>query len=742
MRWFFTILFFSIIASTSLRALEGIGLYGPASLMNQSAIRLAVEDCLDLLQQACECQVLWNPTEDFKPEVALYLPDLPASAFRLGPRHREDSLRGYPIWAQPEQAYAWEARFTNRYELYLQASSPEAWVFALYALLQERLGFAFYHPKEQLIPRLETWPLAKVWTWQAKPRFATRGFHLHTMHPIELTEALLNPRKKDGLQEAKRYVDWLLRNGQNYFEFNLLSTIPEKKWHDYIAPLIDYAHERGIRIGIDVSLHMRQQKAYRLYEKFPKSWRSKNKQIERNLSRLMQNPWDAISLEFSKTEFNKGKEEKRAKQREDIAAFLAKHYPDVKLLGRVHVVKPEAMLDHKTSASNKAPLVNQGELLREQSYDNQRGSLIHTVMFYALQDSSAPVYRNKNFEHLLDLMQVELKNRETWYYPESAYWITFDNSVPMLLLPYLKARLEDIYLTEFLGLHGHLTFSSGWEWGYWLIDWSIARWSWAHTQDDKLLVNQPLQYLGDLFVNKAAKVYLEDLADLQEHYIKDLELIRYLAPSTVTDELPRRWHERLAFQPRPQRRYRDWHREAGLEALDSLQHFVIDSLQKFARKNDFFIKELLAKWDFISHFNQNQYRDDPKHLLEELLRALRITGLRASHRAATLTYLRTERMAKLNKQKWSKKDKKEALRKAKEYRQDALVLVEEQELWYRYDVNLLGRSGRSSTAYPFGYLYPVSNLHFWRREEFQVRKGNFSFLRRNIWPIAKIMGWR
>ena len=34
-------------------------------------------------------------------------------------------------------------------------------------------------------------------------------------------------------EEVKQYFDWLIRNGQNYFQFFLLESIKEKKWMDY-----------------------------------------------------------------------------------------------------------------------------------------------------------------------------------------------------------------------------------------------------------------------------------------------------------------------------------------------------------------------------------------------------------------------------------------------------------------------------------------------------------------------------
>ena len=60
-------------------------------------------------------------------------------------------------------------------------------------------------------------------------KFDKLGFHLHTLHPIEMTEILLST-SEDNLILAQQYIDWLAHNGQNYFEFNLLESIDSKTW--------------------------------------------------------------------------------------------------------------------------------------------------------------------------------------------------------------------------------------------------------------------------------------------------------------------------------------------------------------------------------------------------------------------------------------------------------------------------------------------------------------------------------
>jgi hypothetical protein len=126
-------------------------------------------------------------------------------------------------------------------------------------------------------------------------------------------------------------------------------------------------------------------------------------------------------------------------------------------------------------------------------------------------------------------------------------------------------------------------------------------------------------------------------------------------------------------------------------------------------------------------------------LLLELERGLRVTSLRASHRALTLRAILAKRREHAGNIKhvsvsWP------LLAKAYLVRQQALELVQAQEDNYRYPVERIARRRTSMTAYPFGYLYPVSNLYFWNREEEQVRQERFDALFMNLWDMRRTLG--
>ena len=263
---------------------------------------------------------------------------------------------------------------------------------------------------------------------------------------------------------------------------------------------------------------------------------------------------------------------------------------------------------------------------------------------------------------------------------------------------------------------GHLTFSSGWEWGYWSIDWSIARWSWSHTFNGRAMQPKATQFLGDIFHNQNIMNYINQLAVLQQDYLKDQQLIRYVVAQTVTDELPAPFN--LEFHPRPYKPYHWIRKKAPLAYLEELQQDVIQPLNTFSQQSAALLEQ----------FAQEQYTLTPErqHILQELQAALTVTQLRSQHKVHTLTALQQRRANQLDKHQsydWEKE-----LANASVVRLKAQQLVEQQEKNYRYPLAQIGRRFEDkggSTAYAYGYLYPVSNLHFWQREEQQILQDKY-----------------
>ncbi len=710
-KFIFPFIFLSVLSGgLQAQKLRSISITTVPSNLTNPLSKQAIEDVAGLLSNACNCQVDYN---NAFAEFHIVLPAINPAASAAPSRF--ETGKNFPMLHAPDTDYQWGVeKGDSAIRLTLNTQTYEGLSCGLYGLLQEKLGFKFYHPRQTIIPNLTEWRPDGNYTWIVKARLHKRGFHLHTMHPIELTEQLMNPDYPNALNHIKEYIDWLVRNGQNYFEFNLLEDIDREKWPAFAKQFVDYGHSRGIIMGVDLSLHMIQQKTFMLYKN---SFRSKKDQIDENIAMLSKIGFDVWNMEFSTTEFNSGNVKKKTERQLYITEKLTNQYR-IKLMGRKHVVKADKEL-------GKGEKKKQYELSQEETeLDKNRGILIHTVMFYTISEEKAPVYRNENLRHMLELLLKEKQQRETWYYPESAYWITFDNSIPMTLLPYLKARLDDILLMDSLQIPGHITFSSGWEWGYWLTDWSIARWSWKQSINHEPVSNYPEQYMDELFAEDGTQELIKEAQDLQQEYIKDKELIRYLTSATATDEFPEPY--RLEFHPRPRWSYKHIRNKASKEVLDSIRKEAVEPLLEFYERTKVLVRDFGTK----------------DSLLQELKDGIEITGLRALHRANTLQYLLGMRQLKLNGVGKKKADESlvHFLEEAKNTRLKALEIVKRRELFYRYPVESLAHAHESFTAYEFGYLYPVSNLNFWNREELQAKNNKWSPFYKNIFDLLRIIG--
>lgn len=699
-------------------AQKSISLLFPASLQDTSITRLAITDTKQLLAQACGCEVsLNNPSAD----VLIKLPAVDKTKAAALNRFAKDAT--FPYRNYPAHDYSWKLTNENaKVILELTATSWQGVSFGLYGLLQEKLGFKFYHPRRMKTPHWNTFPLKQEFTWQAKALFDKHGFHLHTQHPLELTEQLHDGNLPHALEDVKEYIDWLARNGQNYFEFCLLENIDRKEWPAHAKSIVDYCHQRGIMAAVDLSLHMIQQKTFQLY----KGPVAKQKQVEKNLVWLMTSDWDFINMEFSTAEFISGNQKKKEELRLFILAWL-KQNSKAKLMGRQHVVR------HQSKSGQKPNGLEWDSAT--QALDKERGVLPHTVMFYDMTEPNAPVYKNKNQRHMFDFLLQQMKVRETWYYPESAYWVTFDNSIPMFLLPYLKARLTDIDTCVKYKVPGHITFSSGWEWGYWLFDWSIARWSWQYSTNGVDQKRTPTMYASELLNTEEEQETFEKSLDLQQELLKDKDLMRWMTAMTITDEISIKALND-EYEPRPTPSYKDLQRKADAATLKQVSDSVIprlESLYSGTFTNVLFMKN---EADELLEESTDSTKPDLA-VVNEFVDGLTITGLRARHRAYILQYIICRRSAAIEHRKC---DCDSLLNLATATREAAQKIVKLREQNYRYPVASITTKRWDHTSYHFGYLYPVSNLHFWHREEEEARRNKYSPTFMNIFNMFRIAG--
>lgn len=602
----------------------------------------------------------------------------------------------------PKHGYEWSGTYPN---YVLKAHSAQGLTFGIYGLLDEVLGFKFIHPKQTVISKELNWP--KKLNYSSSPRFNKKGFHLHTQHPLELTEQLHDPDFPNAWEDVKEYIDWLVRNRQNYWEWCLLRTVDLEKWQPHAKRMVDYSHQRGLMIGIDLSLHMIQQRTFQLYKNWPANWRGKETQLLNSLEKLFYADWDFLNVEFSTAEFIGGKEKLKSRLKKTLISTVRNKF-NSHVMGRKHVVSQENMVGKQADIFNTTD-----------SIDLYRSVGIHTVMMYSLEDSVAPVYENENFHHIHKDMLRENRIREVWFYPESAYWVTYDNSVPMLLLPYLSGRLSDILLCEREGIPNHLTFSSGWELGYWAVDWSIARWSWKSSFNGEEHVPKPMEWITELGYSDAIKLNLNEHLELQKEYLLNRNLLKFMCAQTVTDELSL---FRKQFQPRPAYTFKWLQNRSDEETRDRIRSVGLKQLQEYYSRSELLNQQLADLTDTLNSSPIAEYST-----------ALQITSLRTKHRTATLNAMLAHREKR-------KDDKVHWLEKASETRLQGVGLVRKLERNYRYDAEYLYAERFSHTSYPYGYLHAPHTLHFWKREEEQSRKNRWNYGFMSIWKVGRIIG--
>ena len=685
-----------------------IGILAPQQLLAQPVARYAIQDCLALLAKGFPgATVTLNPADA---RVLLILPH-PVAA----PRAATLARRPYPTLPSPPADFRWRwTRRGDRRLLVLSAKTPEGVAAGLYALLQEKLGFSFVHPRQTVFPAHRRWPLPDRASFSGSPRFAGRGFHLHTLHPIELTEPLMDPECPGGFAEVTAYLDWLARNGQNSFQFFLLRGVDRKSWPAHAQRIIAYARSRGIRCGVEISLSMLQQQSFQAITLL-KPYPSYRRQVDQSLAWLFQADWDFVTLE----------------------ATMGEHLP---LIGHL-LPGVQAHLEREVTERYRCRLfyathvINPAELrtVRRPELPGT-GILIHTVMSYSVSEENAPVYGNRNQRSMLEAARAENLRRETWYWPESSYWVCYDSSVPLTLLTYLDSRFSDLGRMEDIGVSGHLTFSSGWEWGYWLVDWSIARWSWSYGENGRERLVSPLSPLSGLCPDPELAACWRQALELQNRYLKERELQRYLSALTPFSELPPPLYR--PFQPDPGFRY-SWllHGASGVEAKAFLA-YPVSELESYGREMSALCDRIDAR---LSRLAGNGAPGGELSLVREISTGLRVGALRARQRAATLRALIAKR-DEIQEPARGGGRVELYLAGAAGARREALKLVRVQEGRYRYPLTRLSGRRPSLTAYQFGYLYPTSTLFFWEREEEQVRRGRFDPFFRNLWDFRRTLG--
>jgi len=578
---------------------------------------------------------------------------------------------------------------------------PEAWVVdgggllgAQYGLAHalENLGFRFRHPFATYVPAVPRFdPGAQASLYQIHtPAVRVRGFQLHTLHPIEAYDAFWEPGEAN-LAAARRILDWTIKNRGNYVQWVGLDDINDPArhapWQAHTRAILDAAHARGLRIGVNIQLYGQSnlQRAFDLWDG-DDSGETVAEALAGRLPLITDGlPFDVYDLSFG--EFFGAEPARFIADVNATAAALRQHAPAAEMHGLIHV-----------GATHRVEYEGE-DLLYYMLVKHADPAIVpdvHTVMFYDLYEDAGGAYHHDDFdEHRAYLLERMRDRKPAVYLPETAYWVAFDVSVPLALPLYVRTRWYDLDRLRAdpaaMGgpLDGHILFSTGWEWGYWLHDYTALRASFETPGDYQTLIRDA--YGEDL---APAVDLVSDLIELEHRTLLANRLVAYLAGRDGAIDIGRN----LDIVSQPDRiTFADLAELDGVERARFITNVLIP-LDDLANRLD----DLDARAAALALPDGRWTR--------ELRDGLAITALRA--RFAATAYQLAVEIVDRNVDAYAARraQLEDVLHRAR-----AVVARRHGDL-HHPDRDRLTRRGANVTFYPYGYLFMADGLCYWERE--------------------------
>ncbi len=382
----------------------------------------------------------------------------------------------------------------------IDAAGPDRWTVHAGDLLGsqygvahalENLGFRFRTPTTTLVPdppAFDPAAAASLGVLHEPEITGQRGLQLHTLHPIEAYFAVWEPTSD---LAARQIFDWIIKNRGNHVQWPAVDDIMEPArhaaWKEATQGLLERAHARGLTVGLGMQIFgsSNMQRAFDLSDDD-----SGAVPFESELAQRLPLVTDGLAFDAYVLAFGEfyGEEPDR---------FIGAVNTTV---AAIRQVRPSAAVHASIHVGADQRVTYKGEELPYyylvKHADPSIVPNVHTVMFYNLFEDAGGAYGHDDFsEHRAYLFEQMRAGRPASYYPESAYWIAFDNSVPVFLPLYVRSRWLDLHRiaaqarAEGLpGLDGHLVFSSGWEWSYWLNDYASLRASYQVPESPRDLI--------------------------------------------------------------------------------------------------------------------------------------------------------------------------------------------------------------------------------------------------------------
>jgi hypothetical protein len=388
--------------------------------------------------------------------------------------------------------------------------------------------------------------------------------------------------------------------------------------------------------------------------------------------------------------------------------------------------------------------------------DPRLGVMPHTVQHYALDDP-APTYGNESFGYMREFLQQQVGRRRVIWHPETAYWVSFDVDVPLFLPVYALRRVRDLRLLaadEEAGLmgrdehaggrmDGQLTFSSGWEWGYWLHDVVTARAAWrppTDAPDDATALAEMLEPVVRPFGEAAdevrdalvalAQAELELLIEGRVGGVPPTDIVRrngqaYLQGFETWDDVSDQAEGLPGIhltRTQPDR--------LGLVELRNPLHGPPD----YDEELEPLLAEMKATLTAAAADLTALRASVPAETLplyDDLLDAAQVTALRARQVHGLYDYVGGL---------WTEPDawRDERLADAREALDEARAVVEAHESRYRVPPDRIAGWRPNPTAYDFAYLWTARTLFFWWRDEGKAVEAPLSPCYWNIINPAKV----
>lgn len=563
----------------------------------------------------------------------------------------------------------------------------------------ERVGVRFFHPEQTLYPEALRWPAEAIRVIEA-PAFSRRGLQAHRTHPIELSPPLGGSTDMVGIQ--KRWIDWNVKirhTDVNGWDESLVGT---------------YAWDRGFPRGAGLNLLSSQQGSRPVID--PDDPRPEHVQIAEAIDAQMvakpgAPPVTSFSCTFNASEFTISDELLTVDRLTFLTTYINERWPDVEV----------RVVNHGT-AQQPLPMFGVRFFDLSKFAPATLGVQVHPLMFYDL-DRPAPVYGNADFSDLRNFIFDQASVRRIHYYPESSWWLTFDLPVPLYLAPVaLEARDHDLALLAPLvngaqdattGVVGHLTFSSGQEWGYWLIDYCTARMTW----DLELGWIGCIDHVTSAFEGgEALRDLLVEVGKAQVDPMRDPGVLAMLVGSD--DETEAAAAAGIVFHPLPPRPVDtlgwDDARAASFEAAS------LAPLPAMATQ--------YADWATRAEALVAAQRDAAAPFVREVVDGLRITGLRARHAHEVYASTLALRAAIASNNFAAVGDAAAVAERARSTSEEAGRIVAAREDDYRYPPELTiagdepGTDGivPNATIYPYRYLSRTHRLFYWQRPDAQL----------------------